>query len=222
MPLTTRRDLWLLAGRMKESPGRYQQLCEAKLSKRPTADSAIGAYTLLELLVVMAVIVVLLGLVLGTARYSRGKAKETAAKSQLHQISVALELYRNDYGQYPITPSNAPRLQNTSHLLDGGTTNNADALYTLLTGYSTANGPPNAPDISDGYYPELKPKQIHCVDNHYYFVDPYGNVWGYFNTTNAVQGWTSNQFNPHSYDLWSFGADPSDPVNSPITNWRQR
>jgi general secretion pathway protein G len=58
-------------------------------------------YTLLELLVVLAIIALLVGFVAPKMMGYLGRAKADAAKVQLHNVSTALELYRLDTGEYP-------------------------------------------------------------------------------------------------------------------------
>jgi len=58
----------------------------------------IAHFTLIELLVVIAVIAILAALLLPSLRGAQATAKATVCQSQLHQISVALEIYRGDHG----------------------------------------------------------------------------------------------------------------------------
>lgn len=167
----------------------------------------------------MAILSLLAGLILGTTAYARRKALETKTRSQLQQIALALDMYKNDYGVFPITPADAPKTNKIAHVFNAGTTNNSLVLYSLLTGYAVTDGPPNA-STGKNYYPELKNHQLQRTDGTNYLVDPYRNVWGYFNTTNNA--WKANQFNQRTYDLWSFGLKPNDPTNSLISNWRQQ
>jgi prepilin-type N-terminal cleavage/methylation domain-containing protein len=184
----------------------------------PTRRSAPG-FTLLELLAVMGIIALLAGLLIGISRYASQQALKAKARSQLQQIAQALELYKNDHGLYPITAANATKTNRISHTWDSGTTNNNLTLYTLLTGYRATNGPPSA-SPGRNYYRELVRQQLQTRNGTNYFVDPFGNPWGYFNTTNSA--WITNQFNVRGYDLWSFGAKPGDPTNSLLCNWRQQ
>jgi general secretion pathway protein G len=85
------------------------------------------------LLVVLAIIALLVGLVAPRVIQYLGKAKTDTARSQLHNIMTALDLYRLDAGQYPAqsegldalvvkpataTAWNGPYLQNQKGLLD--------------------------------------------------------------------------------------------------------
>ena len=76
--------------------------------RRPTLSrlhaagySVSSGFTLLELLVVLAIIALLVGLVAPRVVPYLGKAKAETARTQLHNIVSAMELYRLDVGRYP-------------------------------------------------------------------------------------------------------------------------
>ncbi len=60
-----------------------------------------SGFTLVELLVVMAILGILTVVTLGNFRTSQIKARDAQRKSDLRQISNALEAYYNDYAGYP-------------------------------------------------------------------------------------------------------------------------
>lgn len=62
-------------------------------------------FTLLELLVVIAVIGIFSGIVIATLNNVRSKSRDARRKSDFRQISTALELYYDEYGGYPATGS---------------------------------------------------------------------------------------------------------------------
>ncbi|MFH1372164.1 MAG: type II secretion system protein [Planctomycetota bacterium] len=63
------------------------------------------AFTLIELLIVLAIITLLLGILLPSISMVRRQAKETAQKAQFAAIDMALDAFKQDYGDYP--PSNS-------------------------------------------------------------------------------------------------------------------
>ena len=58
-------------------------------------------FTLVELLVVMAIIAILSGVGLNSLTSAQQKARDAKRKGDLKSISKALEAFLNDYGRYP-------------------------------------------------------------------------------------------------------------------------
>src|SRR5437763_4751944 len=63
-----------------------------------------NAFTLLELLIVISIIIVLAGLTIGTMGYVMDKGKRSRAEAETAAISAALESYKADNGVYPTDP----------------------------------------------------------------------------------------------------------------------
>lgn len=58
-------------------------------------------FTLIELVVVMAIIAILAAAGLSSFSTSQAKGRDGRRKADLNQLSRALEMYYNDHGQYP-------------------------------------------------------------------------------------------------------------------------
>ena len=71
-----------------------------KFSKRPSRDPESGV-TLLEMLVVLAIIAMVATLTAPQVLNSFGRAKSQAAKVQLADIKAAIQIYYLDTGQFP-------------------------------------------------------------------------------------------------------------------------
>src|SRR6266550_4037850 len=87
------------------------------------------AFTLIELLIVISIIIILMGLLFPAFRGAQDQAKKVQAKNDLTQIVTAVTAYYTEYGKYPPVATD-----------DTAITNNAD-LFNVLRGLSggTAN-----------------------------------------------------------------------------------
>jgi len=86
----------------RKSPAR------GKIPFRVTRD---GGFTLLEILLVVALVAVLSGLVLGVGRYARDRGRTARASAELASLAAALESYRLAFGDYPRTDRSPGLLQ---------------------------------------------------------------------------------------------------------------
>jgi general secretion pathway protein G len=71
------------------------------MSKNPAARLSARGFTLMELLVVIAVIGVLATMVAPSVFQHVGAAKDATARSQIEMLGAALDAYRLDNGRYP-------------------------------------------------------------------------------------------------------------------------
>ena len=183
-----------------------------------------NAFTLIELVLVVGIIIVLAGLVLSTVGYARKKAALARAESEIAAMSAACENYKADNGVYP---SNSD-----TNNLDARTSGNSSspsynltslALYNSLFGATNGSRTPNAGARS---YFAFKPNMLSPADqtqNVLFIRDPFGNSYGY-SSIQAATGDTTKGYNP-TFDLWSTaGLTNNPPVPDTITpqwikNW---
>ena len=70
--------------------------------RKPVANTQISAFTLIELLVVIAIIAILAALLLPVLSRAKESGRRIACLNNLHQLSLASEMYVNDNGgAYP-------------------------------------------------------------------------------------------------------------------------
>src|SRR5437763_11649501 len=82
---------------MKSPP----RACRGACVKRLTKGRYNVAFTLIELIVVITVIIILTGLVLSTVGYAQKKGARARAETEIAAISAALESYKADNAIYP-------------------------------------------------------------------------------------------------------------------------
>ncbi len=78
-------------------------------TERPSSHRA--GFTLIEILVVIAVIAMLAALVAPNVFRHVGTAKDVTARSQIELLGAALDAYRLDNGRYPTTEQGLDALQ---------------------------------------------------------------------------------------------------------------
>src|SRR6516165_11148064 len=182
------------------------------------------AFTLIELILVVGIIIVLAGLVLSTVGYARKKGARARAETEIAAISAACENYKADNGIYP-TNSDTDNLNPISELdatsgLDPSQPCSSTNDYTKATLwlYKQISGDTDGDRVGDAKsYFALKPAMLLPAPPNTCPVigirDPFGNSYGY-STKMASTG--NAGYNP-TFDLWST-ANSTDP-NQWIKNW---
>lgn len=156
-------------------------------------------FTVIEVLVGMAIIFVLAGLILGTSGYVQTKGARSRAEAEIAALSAALENYRADNGIYP-------RDTRTDALKPGAPDPDAYApaslyLYDQLAGATDGSRTPTGRS-----YFAFKPNQLSPSDPNQivaFIRDPFGNSYGY---STASQVNSADGHNP-TFDLWSTGGE---------------
>lgn len=191
------------------------------------------AFTLIELMAVITIIVILAGLVVGGLGYVNERQARSKAQVQIALLSKALEEYKLDMGQYPPTVDKGGSLTAA-----GGGTGTSNILYQALfyEGYDYAKkGSPTTwvDKATRIYLPELNPVSSNqgwttkptgtnppppATST---VVDPWNNQYCYRtefakpNATTGVAAPNTNTQNP-GFDLWSMGKNGlSNAANSP-------
>jgi type II secretory pathway pseudopilin PulG len=209
------------------------------LSVVPRMDRRQSSFTLIELLMAMAIIIILASLMLFAASGVLQKAKRSRASSEIQAMSTALESYKTDNGAYPIANgllTNSVAAPYFSTTLDGTTTayqTNSQTLYQTLSGQTNFNDTPVAGAKS---YMSFKVSQVGNYNaaagttgtGSSYVRDPWGYSYGYSTGTTNNAPTPSYPYNGTGFfDLWSTGgvlqaqvaATPS-LTNAWISNWQ--
>ena len=184
-----------------------------------------GAFTLIEMLTVMAVIAILAGLILGISGFANKKAALLRAQGEITAMAAACESYKADAGSYPRDDKSGK--SNTDDLdprVEGDPTSEkyqkaSLELYKALSGDENANG-----RGKEKPYCEFKPTQLqkNSSGEIKFLKDPFGNSYGYSTAAVVVEekyreqllgdpatrrptGTDLKGFNP-TFDLWSTGG----------------
>lgn len=164
-------------------------------------------FTLIEIMVVIAIILVLASMTIGGLSYYKRKAAESRTEVFIASVSRALDEYRADEGNYPTDGA------------DGSNTSSA-VLYDELYGDRDGDGVPD--DDATVYLDALNPSSQGSALNveaasggTYYVVDGWGGRLHYL---------SPGEQNPSTeFDLWSYGNDGSSGTEKEkkddIDNW---
>lgn len=169
------------------------------------------AFTIVELLIVIAIIIVLAGLILSTVGYVLKKAARSRAETEIAAISAALESYKADNGIYP---TDSTRTEQVDPAVSP--TPAAASLYL----YEQLSGDTNDDRAAEGKaYFTFKPGMLlpasPSTDPVTAIRDPFGNPYGYSTAKAAGQAYG---YNP-TFDLWSTGGDTAGNQRQWIKNW---
>ena len=166
---------------MKQSSIRHSAL---------VARRSLLAFTLVELLTVVAIIALLIGLVVGISSFASRKSAVSRAQADMEKIKIALEDFRAVYGRYP--------------------TNTVATQSPNLTGQLWVK------PQKEGRRPFLAFPGWNDTNMAYQVVDPWGRDYRYIHRPSAPYA-DNNNFK-FGYDLWSLGPDAMEAADN-INNW---
>lgn len=186
-------------------------------------------FTLIEMVVVIAVIIALAALTIGVAGYVMRRGNRTQAQSEIRTIQTYCDAYKQDHGTYPQNADTdvldprvdfdpaSPKYQKASlHL------------YSCVTGdFLPAGAPDGNPEAENHTYGTFPPKQLSKVRGSaanagkvQFIQDPFGFAYGYSTAgnrqeaayrsavranPNAPRPTDLKGYNP-TFDLWSTGG----------------
>ena len=185
------------------------------------SERGYNAFTLIELIVVVGVIIILTGLVLSTVGYARKKGARARAETEIAAMSAACESYKADNGIYPRDATTTDALDARAAINMSTYQTASQYLYGQLAGDPDFDGVPNSNSKS---YMQFKPNMLGIDNtNKVYPRDPFGNSYGYSTIQAATQD-TTKGYNP-TFDLWSTAGLTANPPNPDtvtpqwIKNW---
>ena len=184
-----------------------------------------NAFTLIELILAVGIIIVLSGLVLSTVGYARKKGGRARAETEIAAMSAACENYKADNGVYP-NSTGAGGTDGLDPLTTNVTNYENPCRYTYgeISGDRDFNG---TPDTNARPYMAFKDTSLLRADmsnppsstNPVTAIrDPFGNSYGY-STAKAANPSGAIGFNP-TFDLWSIADSAAGTDQTKwIKNW---
>jgi type II secretory pathway pseudopilin PulG len=180
------------------------------------------AFTIIELLVVIGIIIALAGLILATSGYVQKKGARSRAEAEIAAISAALENYKADNGIYPTNPDTDALNPSTDVDPVTGLPNKYSKASLYL--YQQISGDSDGDRVVDQAksYMAFKPNMLLPAPPSTATVvalrDPFGNSYGY-STAKASNPSGSTGFNP-TFDFWSTAGGRSTADQTQwIKNW---
>lgn len=177
-----------------------------------------SGFTLIEMLMVMAVIGILAAIIIGISSGVRDSQARAKAKGELAILAQVLEQYKSTHGDYPWAQTESPVSSGS------GRNGNAEELFRALVGWTEFRGgqqmekaqvPSGGPrpfvDISrltyvslaDGVEDEYKPDlPIGEAPTNIVFMDPWGRPYVYAYKSSPESDWAT-----FGYLLFSSGPD---------------
>jgi type II secretory pathway pseudopilin PulG len=157
-----------------------------------------NAFTLIEMITVIAIIIVLVSLVLAVNSLVQSKSARSRADAEIRLLGQACEAYKTDFGGYPQdsnpSGSSTDTLDPTVSTSPNSYVTACDFLYEQLSGDANGNGTFEAGEKPTAYLQDFfRPSRLNAPSgpsNSTYITDPWGNSYGYSTAgLRAQQDW---------------------------------
>jgi type II secretory pathway pseudopilin PulG len=175
------------------------------------------AFTVIEFVMVLAIIAVLAALILFAGYDVPGPSSRSRASAEIQAMSTALESFKTDHGTYPPAASLLTNYLGNDVTQSGGNYQiSSQTLYRALSGQTNFTDQPNA---ETKVYMSFKRNMVGDAAGGSFVKDPSGNPYGY-----STGRGTSFPYNGEGYfDLWSTAGTKgisAAETNAWISNWQ--
>ncbi len=205
------------------------------MNKTFNNTSSLTGFTLIEILIVMAIMIFLAGITVTTVSSIQANAKKGVTSAQIGKLELALKQFESDFGVLP------PDSYTTSTISIGGISipssinlDTGDKCLVFFLGSRFTFNPNLFNEEKYGPYIEFKGSQIaetgldfandtenliisgvNGTREIYQYKDPFGSLYSYISS--------SPSYNTASFDIYSFGPDKKDDsgvdASDDIANW---
>jgi len=189
---------------------------------KPSGKISERAFSVVELMVVMAIVAILAAFTMGIYGSAKRKGVESRLKAELIAIELALENYKAKKGQYPPSETWGDYMYPPKDWSGSGPEPVGNQLYEHLV--KDAGKKPHLPNVRESQY-ELNATTRQPLP---YLLAPVPDVRGGFPFVKWYYNSNNPRYNTSSYDLWveygDDGGDKDDPSGHTvkiISNWNK-
>ena len=173
-----------------------------------------SAFTLIELMVVIAILGGLMALVSGVQRYAQNKGRRSRAEVQVAAFCAAAEAYKSDNAAYPRTPDTDAVSSVGASGAETASSSGLKAnqtLYAMLSGDWDFDGKPDSSGSGSASAPAaymaISASQLASSGGKVQFMqDPWGKAYGYSTKrASAIEAGADDAGAGHNvtFDVWS-------------------
>jgi len=167
----------------------------------PPSRIRLSAFTLIELLTVIAIIAILMGLLFPAITIVKDSANKVKARTDLVNTVASVKQYFAEYGKYPVSGATAASSTNPADLAFGDpsksgsslTVSSNNLLFDVLRNYPNGNRPASGATPGDG-----NPRQIVFFEGKTGTSTANGVKGGFATTSNTTNGGVLGAM----YDPW--------------------
>lgn len=157
-----------------------------------------SAFTLVELITVIAIIAILLSLIVGVGSGARKRARINQAKVEIAALETAVHAYKTDMGNFPIDASGASVNVDLVRQLSG-----LDSSGSVITSLS---------DEWNGPYMEFDRARLDSASGE--FLDPWRTAYHVRGIGDDLGTTEADLHNKFTFDIWSSGPDKIDELGA--------
>ena len=183
---------------------------KSPFAQRPRISNR--GFTLIELILVVAVIMILAGITFGISRGVENAKGRSVAKAELTVIAQALEGYKSTHGDYPWAADGNELAKALMGWMKFSGSNAAITFASVDATDVPATGPKSFIDPTKMDYSGTLPTAANVEPGTGAFQDPWGNDYLYQYRTSATGSWEV-----FGYHLYSVGANGEDGTTTAAT-----